>query len=1306
MSSAAGTGDDSSGTTATEFVIEEFETAVPEGAVENLTHTIEEIVSDLRTEIVSDDRLETLLRGQPGRDVLHGNDITEQGDPEPFTQRRVIEPLFDVLGYPDFTTEASGLTDEQRQKADYLFSLREFDAIESKRLPVEAEPLNKNLHQQKHGIGQVKDWLDTYSFGAEFGIATDGMRWVLIKYDRERYQYDTLAEVNLQPVFIAAFENLTGRQVSLSEWRDDSTDDLLTGFVRSFGFENFIAIASDARSIIDETKSAITDEFYDEYVRRVFGVIEEGEDERTAFSLVGDGVIAPEAATGDDVRLFAVELMNRLIFIKFLEDKGLVSETLLNDLAETHDPATHPQSLYETYFEPLFFGVLDERPSDRPQRLQNIEFYSDVPYLNGGLFRPTANDERGFSDEAFDVRDAVLESIIQFLESYSFSADGGPDELDPSVLGNVFEKTINYLTGDNGDQKKSLGAYYTPDEITRFCAEETVRPWLLERFKTTMVENLGRERVDMERYDDVFNLIERAVPQDANVVEPLLDDIDQFRALDPACGSGHFLTSILGEIVAVRKALYENHPEDPQTWELRKQTVVENIYGVDIVAPAVEIAKLRLWLSIIAEVNPEAVEEYDEDELALPNVVFNIRQGNSLIGYTELIETGESEDGHAQAALDAWGPESVRAKYGTIIEEIEQHKQASDSTEALEHLQAAEALLSEYREELDPKVLADFRQAGIEDISLAQVREYEPFHWVLEFAGVYADGGFDVITGNPPWDVLTADRTEFFTRYDPEFRTYSAAEKDAVEAELLETPEITASYEQYQEGMALQAEYFNGSPAYRLQNPSVGGRSIISENDLSALFLERVFALVGDECWTSLILPGVIFNGAASKDLRIKLLDDFHIRRLVEFENKGIFPDIDNRYQFGIVVFDNTGTTEALEGIFQQRDVEVLESIEKQTVQIPRRVLESYSPEARIFPYITSRTEVDALNNILSHPPVSQEIDGDWWAKPLTKELHEPSDKKRFVESASQGDYPVYGGGNIHQYCYDNALDSEIDVPRYWSVEVDDPATSAKSRIREKRFNAGDLKRALYTAFGGPETSKSQKQFVNELLSEHRENPLDEDDVLLDCSEYRIAYRDVARASDERTMIATVLPPDVVCLHTLQTLRPYTLAPNEEHLDEYPLHSVYERIFTDRELFVAVGLLNSIPFDFLMRTKVDSHIVMYKFEESQVPRLTEGDDWFEYIWTRAARLNCYGEAFAEMRDRLGGIDPATTPEERKHLRAEIDAAAFHAYGLDREETQFVLDDFHRVRSPRLMTEDYFTRVLDEYDALAESDQTL
>jgi hypothetical protein len=110
---------------------------------------------------------------------------------------------------------------------------------------------------------------------------------------------------------------------------------------------------------------------------------------------------------------------------------------------------------------------------------------------------------------------------------------------------------------------------------------------------------------------------------------------------------------------------------------------------------------------------------------------------------------------------------------------------------------------------------------------------------------------------------------------------------------------------------------------------------------------------------------------------------------------------------------------------------------------------------------------------------------------------------------------------------------------------------------------------------------------------------------------------------------------------------------------------------------------------------------MYKFEESQVPRLTEGDDWFEYISTRAARLNCYGEAFAEMRDRLGGIDPATDMDERRELQAELDAAAFHAYGLNHEQTEFVLENFHQVQDPRLMDDDYFDTVLEKYESLSE-----
>ena len=108
---------------------------------------------------------------------------------------------------------------------------------------------------------------------------------------------------------------------------------------------------------------------------------------------------------------------------------------------------------------------------------------------------------------------------------------------------------------------------------------------------------------------------------------------------------------------------------------------------------------------------------------------------------------------------------------------------------------------------------------------------------------------------------------------------------------------------------------------------------------------------------------------------------------------------------------------------------------------------------------------------------------------------------------------------------------------------------------------------------------------------------------------------------------------------------------------------------------------------------------MYKFKESQVPRLTEGDDWFEHIWTRAAKLNCYGDAFEDMRERLD-IEAATSPDERERIQAEMDAGAFHAYGLDREQTKFVLDDFYQVQNPRRMTDEYFDLVLEKYDEFA------
>ncbi|OYR72209.1 Eco57I restriction-modification methylase domain-containing protein, partial [Halorubrum ezzemoulense] len=91
-----------------------------------------------------------------------------------------------------------------------------------------------------------------------------------------------------------------------------------------------------------------------------------------------------------------------------------------------------------------------------------------------------------------------------------------------------------------------------------------------------------------------------------------------------------------------------------------------------------------------------------------------------------------------------------------VIKPVKRHRQAESSAEAANARKIAESRIQEHGEKLDDKILAQFQEAGVDDITIDEVREYSPFHWVLEFASVYADGGFDVLIGNPPWDQLRA----------------------------------------------------------------------------------------------------------------------------------------------------------------------------------------------------------------------------------------------------------------------------------------------------------------------------------------------------------------------------------------------------------------------------------------------------------------------------------------------------------------------------------------------------------------------
>jgi hypothetical protein len=1024
---------------------------------------------------------------------------------------------------------------------------------------------------------------------------------------------------------------------------------------------------------------------------------------------------------GDAKQRYVQVILDRMIFLYFIQEKRLLDRNpnyLHEQPAKVIDDG---EDRYEQFYEPLFFDYIAE---DK----QNPEF-GKLPYLNGGLFAKNPVEEE-FEDaklgDSAKKTNMLFDDILDFLADWNWNVDErldivDPKNLSPAVLGHIFEQTVN---------QKEMGAYYTPEEITGFMARRTVHPYLLDQLN----ESVG---ASYDEIDDVFGFIDtkesgesaaitdggmitqQAPTENVNIghVETLYHDIlAEVKLLDPAVGSGAFLLAgqeVLLDLYMQCIEFFQRLEDKGKGWELSSRTreeletiasgnsnaslyakrtiILNNLYGVDIDDGAVEICKLRLWLSMVADIEDEPGQVEP-----LPNIDFNIRQGNSLIGFTGVTEINQ----HGDAPLTNFGGgigESIRDKYEDIIDAIKNHRGAETAADAAKWRKEAEQRLSSYRDDLNEKVLEEFNEAGIQDVTQRDIEDQSPFHWVLEFATEYANGGFDVVIGNPPWDVVKSDRGDFFSQYDPIFRQRMPNNKDSRQEELLNNPEIAEKWEIHKDEKQQLSEYFANSQSYKLQSPDVGGQA---RRELSALFLERIFDLVDNDGYAAQILPGRTFAGAASKDLREHLLNNCEINSIIAFENNDIFDHVHGQYKFGITTFKNSGETTEVKSIFNQKSVDILKNIEEKIINVPRSILSQYSPKAKSFPFVEHKEEVEILKKMIQYPPVGDEIEQKWYADVYKEELNRTRDSDRFIESKQEGDYPVLGGSNIYQFSHDDTFFDDLEAPQFWSVTEDkNKELSAKFRIREKAKR--NLKTKLYNSFDG---SGSQKGFVNELLETNRGSPLSTDDVLLDCTEYRIVYRHVTNSTNERTIIATVIPKGTVCHNALATIRPYKIEAEHGDLNEEPLHGVYERIYTDKELFGFLGLLNSIPFDYLMRTKVEENVVTYKFVESQMPRLSKGDEWFEHIWKRGAQLTCYGPKFSEMRQRLGGITPITEQSERRQTQAELDAGVFHAYGLSWKEAKFIIDNFHKVNNPRVMTQEYFETVLEQYEILSDSKQ--
>ncbi len=357
---------------------------------------------------------------------------------------------------------------------------------------------------------------------------------------------------------------------------------------------------------------------------------------------------------GVDTSDFAKKLLGQIVFLYFLQKKGWFGvardaewgtgpKNFLRQLFEGN--LAEYDNFFEEILEPLFYEALAvERPDDYYSR-----FNCKIPFLNGGLFDPIFNynwvhDDIGLPNELFSNKDKTKEGdlgtgILDVFDRYNFTVrEDEPLEkevaIDPEMLGKVFENLLEVK------DRKSKGTYYTPREIVHYMCQESLINYLItelsekvdnkkvgedvryfvERGETLIQHEEEARKNDSDRYDS-------QVPEIIEKNAQFLDDkLKEIKVCDPAVGSGAFPVGMMKEIVSVRKSLtpfIDNG--NRSTYQFKRRAIQNSLYGVDIDPGAVEIAKLRLWLSLIVD------EESRHNIRALPNLDYKIMQGNSLL---------------------------------------------------------------------------------------------------------------------------------------------------------------------------------------------------------------------------------------------------------------------------------------------------------------------------------------------------------------------------------------------------------------------------------------------------------------------------------------------------------------------------------------------------------------------------------------------------------------------------------------------------------------------------------------------------
>lgn len=481
---------------------------------------------------------------------------------------------------------------------------------------------------------------------------------------------------------------------------------------------------------------------------------------------------------------------------KYFKEWGNGDKKFLRTLFENHskNDKDNGKTFFEDYLEVLFYNNFSE---DRGELQYSTEFDSRIPFLNGGLFDPYGDYK--WRETKFNLKDELFSNddetgILDIFDRYNFTINENDSyetevAVDPEMLGKVFENLLDV------SDRKSKGAFYTPREIVRYMTNESIMNYLLTNLEGKDITkndleylfSLGEftKEYDQQIFEkdylsdnkplskDIFGM-PRNIITNSKLIDELLIKV---KIADPACGSGAFPLGILNEIVRARNVLtfyinmievlkdkdeknywkrIDKKQKERKLYKLKLETIQNCLYGVDIEPSAIDITKLRLWLSII-------VDSDNNNVRPLPNLDFNFMIGNSLIDEFEGMklfdetllndkvlkkEISKGKIGQQKSLL---GSESI--KQG-ILEDIFSKQARFFNEKNLENkkklkneIEKLEISLIKFTLEVNQNL------SKLNEIEKGRKERRKPyFLWKLEFAKVFREnGGFDIVIGNPPY---------------------------------------------------------------------------------------------------------------------------------------------------------------------------------------------------------------------------------------------------------------------------------------------------------------------------------------------------------------------------------------------------------------------------------------------------------------------------------------------------------------------------------------------------------------------------